>query len=96
MSFATGTDRCTVLQLRVVPNAKRTQIDGVLGAQLKIRLHAPPVDGKANRELISFISKTLGVRKSACTITHGEACRDKTIQIQGISVEQSRHSLLQS
>lgn len=84
----------TVLRLRVIPNAKHTRVDGIIGSQLKIRVHAPPVDGKANKEVISFLAKTLKIRKSQVKITAGETARDKTVLITGSSAKTIKKELI--
>jgi uncharacterized protein (TIGR00251 family) len=82
------------IRVRVVPNAKRTEIDGEFGSQLKIRLHAPPVDGKANKELTSFLAKLLGLKKSGITIIAGDKSRDKVVAISGVNADEIRNTLL--
>ena len=86
-------DKGIAIRIRAVPNAKKTEVLGIVGDRIKIRLHAPPVDGKANKELVSFLSKRTGVRKSACTITHGESARDKTVFINDVTRQQVERSL---
>jgi len=54
----------------------------------KIRLHAPPVEGKANRELRKFLAATLGIRPRAVTLTAGESSRTKVVAILGLSLRQ--------
>jgi uncharacterized protein (TIGR00251 family) len=63
------------LRLHVQPGAKKTEIAGLHGDALKIRLAAPPVDGKANACLIEFIARQLGVAKSAVELLSGETSR---------------------
>ena len=58
-------DGCISLTLHIQPGAKRTEFAGLHGDALKIRLAAPPVDGKANEALIKFIAETLGLARSA-------------------------------
>lgn len=77
-------DGSVILRLRVAPNAKQTKVEGIMGSQLKLRIHAPPVDGKANKEVIRFLAETLKIRKSQISITAGETSKDKTVQITGI------------
>ncbi|MFY9748798.1 MAG: DUF167 domain-containing protein [Acidobacteriaceae bacterium] len=70
-------------QVRVTPRASRTAIVGVMGegedAALKIALHAPPVEGRANAALIEFLSDSLGTPRSAIEIAAGQHGRSKTI-----------------
>ena len=71
--------------LHVQPAAKRTEIVGIHGegaaARLKVRLAAPPVDGKANAELLRFLASAFGVPRRAVLLLHGESSRRKTVQI---------------
>ncbi len=72
------------LPIKVTPNAKKTEIigwEGEGGKVLRVRLNAPPVDGKANQELVRFLAKRLGLSKSAVTIARGEKSRDKVLEI---------------
>jgi uncharacterized protein (TIGR00251 family) len=94
MEAISETDDKVILRLRVVPNAKRTELVGLTCSELKIRLHAPPVDGKANKELVKFLAKTLGVRKSAVAIRSGESSRSKTLIIAGIDKKKAESLLL--
>lgn len=71
--------------VHVQPRASRTEFAGVHGAALKVRLHAPPIDGAANDELINLIAKTLGVAKRSVRIVAGQSSRGKTVEVDGIS-----------
>lgn len=93
MNPITEKDGGIAIRIRALPNAKKTEVIGITGDRLKIRLHAPPVDGKANKGLISFLAKTIGVRKSACTITQGETSRDKTAFVRDVSLQQVKSAL---
>ena len=74
-----------VLSLHVQPGAKRTEVAGVHGdgadARLKIRLAAPPVDGKANAELVRFLAEAFGVPQRSVALERGEASRQKTVRV---------------
>lgn len=59
-----------------------------------IRISAPPVDGKANAALITFVAKTVGVPKGAVTIVRGETSRNKVIRVEGRSPTDVRALLL--
>ena len=69
------------LTVHVQPGAKTTACAGVHGDALKIRLHAPPVDGKANQALIAWLSKTLGCPQSTIELIRGQTSRRKTLNI---------------
>ena len=72
-----------LLTLHIQPGAKKTEIAGCHGDALKIRLAAPPVDGKANEALLRFIADTLRVPKSAVTLKSGQTSRRKVLEIAG-------------
>ena len=93
MTWIKEQDNSVVLSLRIVPNAKKTEIQGEHGDALKIRIQSPPVDGKANAELIKFLSKKIGVHKSAIHIVSGDTGRDKRVMIHGISYEKVKEVL---
>jgi uncharacterized protein (TIGR00251 family) len=73
------------LLLKVSPNASRNEITGFSGGVLQVKIAAAPEGGKANRELIAFLSKTLQVKKSAINIIRGENSRHKAVSIEGMS-----------
>ncbi len=72
------------LRLRIQPRASRTEVAGLHGDLLRIRLSAPPVDGAANEELIRFLADLLGVPARAVEITAGHSSRQKTVRILGV------------
>ena len=82
------------VSVRVVPRASKTELAGVLGAALKIRLQAPPVDGKANLALREFLAERLGVRVRDVTLVTGLTGRDKRVEILGVTEAQARSFLL--
>lgn len=63
------------------PKASKDEFVGLHGDRLKIRITAPPVDGKANKQLIAFLAKQFGVSKQQVTISSGDSGRHKTVQI---------------
>ena len=75
------------LSLKVTPNAGRNEITGFTDGVLHVKINAPPVRGKANRELIDYLGEVLGVRKSAITIVKGQTSRNKIIAVAGMSRE---------
>ncbi len=74
-----------VLTLHVQPGAARTGYAGVHGDAHRIRLAAPPVDGKANEALIAFIAETFGVRQRDVAIVSGASARRKIVRISAPS-----------
>ncbi len=71
------------IKIRVVPNAPKSECVGPYGDAVKIKIAAQAVDGKANAELVKFLSKTLKVPKKAITIVTGDTSRDKLVEIEG-------------
>jgi len=82
-----GSESDARIAVRVSPNATRNAVAGSLGGVLQVRVSAPPVKGKANEELIAFLSKVLGVSKSKIGIIRGHTTRNKVIAIDGLSQE---------
>lgn len=72
-----------ILKVKVTPNASKNEICGWHNGMLKIKLNAPPEDGKANKELISYLAKVFEVRKMDIEITAGLTSREKTVEISG-------------
>lgn len=82
-----------VLALYVQPGAKRTELAGRHGEALKIRLAAPPVDGRANACLIAFIAQTLGIAKSRIELVRGAASRAKRLRVANVDAALVRERL---
>lgn len=80
-------DGAVVLTLHVQPNARKTEFCGLHGDALKIRLAAPPVDGKANQALIEFLADFCGTGRSSVRLVSGQSGRSKRIRIDGASAE---------
>lgn len=76
--YQTRGDGVTI-QVHAQPGAKRTEIAGLHGDCLKLRLASPPVDGKANECLIGFLAERLGVKRGQVTIIRGLSARRKTV-----------------
>jgi len=70
------------LAVQITPNAKNTEVIGLLVDVLKIRLQAQPIEGKANEALIRYIADTLHVPKRAVHITHGQTSKRKMLEIK--------------
>lgn len=76
-------DGGVTVSLHVQPGAKRSEFAGRHGDALKIRLAAPPVDGKANACLLAFLAKFMAVPKAAVSLVSGETSRQKVVRIEG-------------
>ena len=70
------------LNLHIQPRASTDEWSGLHGDRLKLRIKAPPVDGKANRYLLAFIAEEFGVPTKACRLVSGESGREKRISIE--------------
>ncbi len=92
MSWLRADGDGVVLTLHIQPGAKRTECAGLHGEALKIRLAAPPVDGKANEALVAFLAKALGVPKSRVELVSGEASRAKRVRVAGVDAELVRRT----
>jgi len=75
--------RGITLKVKVEPKSSRKGISGLLGDSLKVKVHAPPVGGAANEELIEILSKEFGIKKSDIQIVKGNSSRDKIVEIAG-------------
>jgi uncharacterized protein (TIGR00251 family) len=82
------------LAVRAQPGAKKTAITGVYGegaaAQLKIAVHAPPLEGRANLALVAFLAEMFGLTKSGIEIVSGELSRSKVFLLKGVSLAQAQ------
>ncbi len=75
------------LLLHVVPGASRTEVVGLHGHRLKVKVAAPPEKGAANRELVRFLAKRLGLAQQAIQLTLGASSREKVVAILDLSPE---------
>ena len=92
MKTATG----PVFRVRVQPGASKNEIVGVQQDALKIRISAPPVEGRANRALVQFLAEQLAVKRSQVEILNGHATRRKTIHIIGKGTQNKLQRLIDS
>ncbi|MDP3070632.1 MAG: DUF167 domain-containing protein [Opitutaceae bacterium] len=76
---------CT-LPIKAIPNAPRSAVVGWLGDALKIKVHAPALEGRANDALCEFIAATLGLPRRAVTVAHGDKSRQKLLRIAGLTL----------
>lgn len=78
-----------ILSLKVVPRAGRSGLAEVRDGVLRVRLHAAPVDGAANEELIEVLADALSLPKRAVTIVSGERSRTKRVRLSGLDVRRA-------
>jgi uncharacterized protein (TIGR00251 family) len=88
-----GQKRETVLTIRVVPGSSKNKVVASEGGILRVKLTAPPVEGRANQALIAFLAKRLRVPKGKVTIVSGPFSRVKRVRVEGIS-ETEAHGML--
>ena len=82
--------------VHVQPRASRSEIVGLHGDALKVRLSAPPVDGAANAALVELLADAFGVSRRAVRIVSGDASRGKVVEVDGADVENIRRLAHQS
>ena len=76
---------CT-LAIKAIPNAPRSAVIGWLGEALKVKVHAPPVEGRANEVLCEFLADELNLPRRAITVLRGDTSRQKLLRIDGLSL----------
>ncbi len=84
------TDGDVLIAVKAVPGAATSEICGVLGDRLKVRLAAPPEGGRANAMLRDVLARALGVRPSDVEIVQGASGPNKTVRVRGISEAEAR------
>ncbi|MBB4818312.1 uncharacterized protein (TIGR00251 family) [Pseudomonas alcaligenes] len=82
MSFFRWDGEDLILDVHLQPKASRDEFAGLHGERLKIRLTAPPVEGKANAHLLAFLGQAFGVAKSLVSLESGELNRQKRVRIR--------------
>lgn len=83
---------CT-LAIKAIPNAPRSEVVGWLGEALKIKVHAPPVDGRANEALCEFLAGELDLPRRAVTVLRGDTSRQKHLRIDGLTLTEVKAKL---
>jgi len=76
----------TRIELHVIPKAKRTAVAGMHDGRIKLEIADPPVDGKANLEVVRFLSKTLKLKKADVRLVSGLTSRQKVVELDGLSL----------
>jgi hypothetical protein len=75
------------IRIKVVPNASRDEIVGIVGGRIKVRVKSPPEGGKANEAVQTLLANAIGVKKSAVSLLSGTTNPKKTFGVIGVSVE---------
>lgn len=81
------------LEVKVIPGASRSEVVGTLGNAVKIKLRAPPVDGRANEALVEFLAEHLGLPRRAIALERGDTARLKLLRIDGLDLATVRTRL---
>ena len=76
---------CTIA-IKAIPNAPRSAVVGWLGEALKVKVHAPPVEGRANEALCEFLADELGLPRRAVSVLRGDTSRQKLVRIEGLDL----------
>ena len=76
---------CTIA-IKAIPNAPRSEIVGWLGDALKVKIHAPPVEGRANEALCQVLADTFELPRRAVCVLRGDTSRQKLVRIEGIDL----------
>jgi len=79
-----------LLAIHTQPGARRTEVAGLHGQALKVRVAAPPVQGRANDELIAHVAETLGVPRKSVSVVKGAASRHKTVLVAAPQTDPTR------
>lgn len=82
--FLSVQDDAVLLSIKVQPRAKRNELAGLLGSELKVRVTAPPVDSAANEAVLEFLAETLGIPPRQVTLIRGRTSTHKVIRIDGL------------
>ncbi len=89
----TESNGAVTFAVKVIPRASKNQIAGTEGDAIKIRLNAPPVEGKANDALIEFLADALGVRRAQIEIIVGQTARRKIVRVRGVTARAIEETL---
>jgi uncharacterized protein (TIGR00251 family) len=79
-----------VVDIHVVPNARQTDLDGLHDGALRVRLHAPPVDGKANEALVAWLAQRLDIPRRSVSLIRGLSHRRKQLRIDAAVAQTAR------
>ena len=90
MLFVTQRGDAVRFTVRVQPRASRSEIAGLHGDALRVRLAAPPVDGAANEALVRLLADLLDVPRRAVRIEGGHASRSKLVEVDGVGIDAVR------
>ena len=79
-----------LLRVRVTPRASRNELTGIAEGSLRLRIHAPPVDGAANDRVREFLAEILGVPRRDVMLERGHSAREKVFRVEGLEESEIR------
>jgi hypothetical protein len=91
--FDIGSDGDVFIRLHVQPGAGRTAVMGRHGAALKVKVGAPPADGRANTAVLALVADTLAVPVAQVELVAGPASRSKRVRVRGVEADDVRRAL---
>lgn len=94
MNWITENKHGVVVSIHATPKSSRNAVQGLHGEALKVRLRAPPVDGKANEALVEFLAGAFGIPAGRVAVLTGHAHRQKRVAIQGVTADHARRILM--
>lgn len=86
-------EKGVMVRIHVQPRAAKNGFCGIHGGSVKLRITAPPVDGKANELIIAILAKLFHVPKTAVAITSGQQSRQKRFRVAGVGLDSAMHTL---
>ncbi len=86
-------ERACTLDLKTIPNAPRSEIAGWLGDALKVKVHAPALEGRANDALLEFLAEKLSLPRRAVTLVRGDKSRHKVVRVVGLTLAEAKARL---
>lgn len=90
MSWYSKTANGYLIAVHAQPGAKKSEISGLHGDRLKVRIAAPPLDGRANEALIAFLAERLGLPRARLRVTKGQQGRAKLVEVADPAVDPER------
>ena len=88
-----GSEGRVLLKVWLQPRAAKVEVVGVYGDALKIKITAPPVEGKANKQLLKFLAERLQLLTSQINLRSGNTSRHKVVEIRGLSINEVKDRL---
>ena len=82
------------VKLRVIPNASRSEVVGMHGESVKLKVASPAVEGRANEAVVELVAERVGVGVREVRLIFGAKAREKLIVVEGLSAEEVRRRLL--